>query len=420
MNKRELLSYLQTFFITLLIVTLVIVMTVWVTKNNSEKIPTPSEIKEQKDAQIHILIEQYKYHEKLQNKNYIINIKPGLLYETQGELKQAENEYKKSLNKVPYGIYEPHFMLADLYSKQNKFNNALALIDNIKEYPDASLINSKAMFYSKIANRLYEEKLYNESIRQYLNSLYYQEKTTTKKTDVLNELPKVYLALADKYIAEKKLAKAMLALEEGIRITSSPELMYKLAAIGMNEDPETSLELLEEVARIDPTIIDYNLYKQVLTNLIKKSEKSRDYLLAKSYYQKYKLVSKFAENNIIAPDDFKLEVLNSKYHSYPLKLREYIDFSFVIRNNSPTDATKLYAQIKIFNNNELIQVAEKRIATPYNILRKGRTTPEIKIKTRFIDKDNFIVTPDVKVVIAIKRNERLKRTPLGEFLIPKS
>ncbi len=420
MNKRELLSYLQTFFITLLIVTLVIVMTVWVTKNNSEKIPTPSEIKEQKDAQIHILIEQYKYHEKLQNKNYIINIKLGLLYETQGELKQAENEYKKSLNKVPYGIYEPHFMLADLYSKQNKFNNALALIDNIKEYPDASLINSKAMFYSKIANRLYEEKLYNESIRQYLNSLYYQEKTTTKKTDVLNELPKVYLALADKYIAEKKLAKAMLALEEGIRITSSPELMYKLAAIGMNEDPETSLELLEEVARIDPTIIDYNLYKQVLTNLIKKSEKSRDYLLAKSYYQKYKLVSKFAENNIIAPDDFKLEVLNSKYHSYPLKLREYIDFSFVIRNNSPTDATKLYAQIKIFNNNELIQVAEKRIATPYNILRKGRTTPEIKIKTRFIDKDNFIVTPDVKVVIAIKRNERLKRTPLGEFLIPKS
>ncbi len=405
---------------TLLLITLTVVTIVWITKNSTENIPTKEEIKEFKQSQIELLIDEYKYQEKLNNRNYILNIKLGLIYENLGRLTEAEKEYKKAVDKAPHGVFEPTFLLADLYTKLGRFNEALMLVGKIKEYPDSQLISSKAIFYSKIAEEMYEKKMYTDSIRQFLNSLYYQEKTTYKKTDVIKELPKVYIALADEYIREGKISRAMFVLAEGIRVTSSEELMYKLGVIGLNDDPENSLELFEEVAKKDPTLIDYKLYQQLLVNLIKKSEQNQNPILTKSYAQKLKLISRFADNNIVAPEDFKLEVLNVSYNKDIFRLREYADFSFVIRNNSSADVSKLYVQIKVYNNNKLIQTVEKRIATTYNLLRKGRATQDIRMKVRFSNKDEFIISPEVRVEVSIKRNERLKRIPLGEFSIPKN
>ncbi len=419
MSKRELASYFRTFFMTLLLITLAVAIIAWVTKNNAEKIPTPEKIKEFKESQIEILIEKYKYQEKINTKNYIINVKLGLIFESQGKFKEAEKEYKKAIDKAPYMIFEPTFLLADLYTKERKFNEALYLINNIKEYADPSLITSKAVFYSKIADQLYKNKLYEESIRQYLNSLYYEEKTTYKKTNVINELPKAYSALADEYIKAGKIPKAMFILAEGIRVTDSPDLMYRLGVIGQNADPENSLQLFEEVARIDPTIINYDVYKQVLLKLINKPETVADPTLTKFYTQKLKLITRFAENNIIYPNDFQLEVLSKSCHTDPFKIRSVGDFEFAIRNNSSTDVSKLYVQIKIYNNYKQMQTIERRIATPSSPLRKGRSTEKIRMKVAFFNKDEFITSPDIKVVVSVKRNERLKRTLIGEFLIPK-
>ena len=419
MNKREILAYFRTFFMTLLVITLAVVIIAWVTKNSTEKVPTPQEIKEYKEAQIEILIDQYKYKQKLNPKNYVLNVKLGLIYENLGRLNQAEEQYKKAIENAPYMIFEPTFLLAELYTKERKFNQALFLINKIKEYPDSSLISSKAIFYSRIAEELYKEKLYSESIRQYLNSLYYQEKTTVKSTNAIEELPKVYLALANEYIKKGNNSKGMFVLAEGIRITESPELMYRLAIVGMDTDPESSLELLEEVAKKDPTIIDYDKYRHLLLNLIKKAEANSNTILAKSYAQKYKLVSKFAENNIIAPDDFQLEVFTKECHTDPLKIRTKANFEFAIRNNSSLDASKLYVQVKIFNNYKLIQTTERRIAAPYSLLKRGRSTEKIRMSVAFLNKNEFMTSPDIKIEVAVKKNERIKRTRLGEFYIDK-
>lgn len=420
MSKRELLSYIKTFFLTLAVITVTIVGIVLVTKDNSEKVPSPFELKEYKENQIELLIEKYKYEERLHNKNYAINVQLGLIYESIAKLKEAEAEYKKAIEKAPYGNFEPTFLLADLYTKKRQFNKALDLVDNIKEYPNPSLISSKAIFYSKIAERLYEKHRYAESIRQYLNSYYYQEKNNYYKTNVLKEIPKSYAGLANQYAQNGKLDKASRTLEEGIRLTKSPELMYQLGIININTNPEKSLELFEHVALENPTIINYDTYKHLLMILIRKSENNSDELMLKSYIQKLKIVTWFEENNIIQPDDFELEVVSMKYHKYPLNLEESAEVGFVIRNNTSYDVSKLYAQIKMYNNNKLIKKVEKRVATTAKVIKRGRNSDLVHVKVRFLDGDDFIITKDVKVVISIKRNERLQRTFLGEILIPKT
>lgn len=420
MSKRELLSYIKTFFLTLAIVTITIIAIILVTKDNSEKVPSPYEIKKYKETQMDLLIEKYKYEEKIHNENYGINVQLGLIYESIANLKEAEKEYEKAIQKAPYGNFEPTFLLADLYTKESRFGEALDLIDNIKEYPNPSLISSKAIFYSKIAERLYEKHRYAASIRQYLNSYYYQEKNNYYKTDVLKEIPKPYSALANEYARHGKLDKATRTLEEGIRITNSPELMYQLGVINMNANPEKSLELFEHVALENPTIVNYDTYKHLLMILIRKAESNADEIMLKGYIQKLKIVTRFEENNIIAPDDFQLEVVNAEYHKYPLNIQESAEIDFVIRNNTSCDVSKLYAQIKMYNNNKLIKQVEKRVATTAKVIRRGRNSDLIHVKVRFIEGNDFIISKDVKVVVSIKRNERLKRTFLGEILIPKT
>lgn len=420
MNKKEILSYIRTFFLTLSFIAICTTIVTLVTENNTEKLPSAFEVKQYKKNQIDLLIEKYKYQEKLHPNNYSINLELGLIYENTAKLKEAENEYKKAIQKSPYGNFEAVFLLADLYTQKSQFDKALNLVDSIKEYPNPSLISSKAIFYSKIANKLYVKHMYAASIRQYLNSYYYQEKNSYNKTDVLKEIPKAYSALANEYVIQNKTAKAIRTLDEGIRLTKSPELMYQLGVTTMNINPEKSLDLFETVAQQDPTIIDYDKYNHLIMILVRKAENISDPILLRSYMQKLKLVERFAENNIIKPDDFRLKVIDAKYHEYPLKIRSTVEFDFVIRNNTSYDVSKLYAQIKIYNNDKLIKETEKRVATTANVIRRGRDSSNIHIKTSFFEKDDFIITKDVKVVISIKRNERLERTLLGEFLIPKT
>lgn len=419
MIKKELLSYFKTFFITFFIIFAISILITLVAKDKSEQIPSSLELKEYKENQIDYLIEKYKYQEKQHSKNFMINIQLGLLYENTAKLKEAEQEYKKAIDNSPYGNFEATFLLASLYVEESKFPQALYLVDNIREYPDPYLISSKAIFYSKIAKKLYEKQKYPDSIRQYLNSYYYQEKNDFHKTDVLKDIPKPYSALANQYLKQNQFDKAVRVLEEGIRFTKSPELMYQLGLTVMNVSPEKSLTLFEYVELEDPTIIDYAKYNHLLMLLIRKAEKDSDDVLLQSYIQKLKLITRFDENNIIHLDDFELKLVDKKYHKLPLELLEYVDFDFVIRNNTSYDVSKLYAKIKIYNNHRLIKEVEKRVATTGDVIRRGRNSSIIHVKVYFSEDDDFIITDNVKVVVSIKRNERLKRTFLGEISIPK-
>lgn len=420
MTKRELLSYFKTFFKTFFIVLAISLLITMIAKYKSEQVPSQIEIKEYKANQIDYLIEKYKYQEKTNKKNFMINVQLGLLYENIGKLKEAEQEYKKAIDNAPYGNFEPTFLLASLYVEESKFNQALYLVDNIREYPDPYLISSKAIFYSKIAKKLYEAKRYVESIRQYLNSYYYQEKNDFHKTDVLRDLPKPTSALANQFLKQNQFDKAVRVLDEGIRLTKSPELMYQLGLTLMNVSPERSLKLFEYAEIEDPTIIDYDKYNHLLMILIRKAEQNSDEIHLQSYLQKLKLVRRFDENNIIHPDDFELKLVNSKYKLYPFKIFECVDFDFVIRNNTSYDVSKLYAQIKIYNNNTLVKEVEERVATVSDVIKRGRNSSNIHVKACFSEDSEFISPEDIKVIVSIKRNERLKRTFLDEISIPKT
>lgn len=420
MNKKEILEYIGTLFLTLAIITVVVIVVVFFVHHKAKNPPTQKEIQEFKTNQINMLIDSYKYREKNEKNNYEVNLKLGLIYENTGKFKEAEQEYIKAVKKAPYLSLEPTFELATLYVGQGKLDKAVSLVASIREYPDKSIIKSKAIFYSKVAKAYYEIGNFEMAKVHYLNALYYQNKTKIKSFDVKKELPQVYISIANDLVKQGKKERAIGVLESGIKITNSELLMYKLGKLHIESNPEEALVYFDKVAKIDPYIIDFNVYKSLLNKLVASAKLQNDEILITLYTEKYKRICRYMDNNIVKNNDFEIEVVKSKYEKYPLNLGNSIDVAFKIKNNTSRKVSRLFVQAKIYDNEKLIKTVDKRIATLNNPILPGKTSQQMHVKMNYEDLKTHVLTNDVMVIVSVNKNERIPSTFIAEIVIPKS
>ncbi len=421
MNKEELIEYIQTFFITIFFIILAIAAMVAYSQMQADKPIPEKKAQEYKENQINVLLEEYKYKIKSEPLNYLWYVKLGLIYEQIGDINLAEEQYKNAVEKVPFGNFNPTFLLAQLYVEKGEIEKGLHLVSDIKEYPDQNLIASKAAFYALAGDAYMKKQNYKMAVAEYRNSIYYQDKTKKYKgKKVINDLSQAYVKLSDQYLKEGDLDKATSTLDEGRRIVNTPEVLYHLGLIYSITDKENALPLFQKVEILDPAVIDYNVYSNLLTSLIKDSTENSDTSKAQSYQEKLKLINRFRETSIVRPGDFIIEDVGMKYHPQFFSSKDYVSLDFVIRNNTALDVTKLFLQIKVYNNGQLVNTMENKIATPMTSLKSGRTTKQIHIKLRVHEKHETNVSNDITVVLAVKKNERLKRVQLGKIIIPKN
>lgn len=394
--------------ITLLFVVAVVILLVIISKENIMRYGLKKDFSNYKFEQINLLIDQYRYKELRNPKNYGVNIELGILFESIGKLKEAENEYINAINKAGYNVFEPRFMLADLYIKQSRLNEALLLIDPIKEYPNQNLILSKARFYEKLAKAYYQKNNYATAIELYRKAFYYRSRVKKKLDDITQDVSKTFIARAEELKNDPYRQEEILL--EGIKLVDTPQLLYKLAMFYKNKKPKKTLDILSNIQRIDPTVINYDEYYNLLDSLKSQAQIEDNSLETLVYTEKLKKLQRFLDYNITFPSEFYVEPVIYRFHrsNFKFKFNNYIYVTYNVINKTPREIPRLFAYIEVFNNNKLIYKATKRVVTRGTPLSPGQKVIDLKLKVNFLEEDEFVKTDDISVFIYLTKNKKVK------------
>lgn len=413
MNKES-ISYIKTFFITVLLITIVISAIVVMTKKHAENPPSQFEIESVKTTKIITAIDEYQFKEKFNKNNYRINLRLGLIYESLGKFDEAESEYQKAINKAPSKQLEPTLFLIELYIKENKLDNAQKLIDQIKESPKKSIIKAKSSKYKKLADAYLKNGQYQQAITQYKNSLYYLRKIRASNKSIEENLAKSYIGISNDYLKKSEYQKAVDVLKEGLDDVDSGIIKNHLALLYSETEPQTSLKWFESALYNTPSFINYDEYKNVLNALVKDAENEKNAEKTKAYNDKLSRLNKFIENSIINEGDFDIIDVKASFKKYPIINDCCLNLSFRVKNNSKNTVHVLLSEIKIYNDTRLIKTIKQRIISPSSPIGEGKLTKPVNIKVNYLCSPN---NENLNIKIYIKKIPKIKSTLLAEIIL---
>ena len=155
MNKVEILEYFRTILIALLVALVLASVATGCSKiiaeHHSRMLAKISNTAKDNEL-INYLIERYTEEAKKNPGNYAINVRLGNLYTLIFNYGHAEEEYKKAIEKSPYGVYSSYLGLANLYLKQGKYTQALNIVKQLKNTDHKPLLIAKGDFYMNLGD----------------------------------------------------------------------------------------------------------------------------------------------------------------------------------------------------------------------------------------------------------------------------
>lgn len=354
---KDILSYIKIFIATIIAVYVVVGCVVWhiayieynVVKGNIERVVV--QVDEEK---IKYLLNQ----EKIYPDDFTINLKLAILYEKKEAMNLADLQYKKALMKSPRSEYSL-YRYALFCIKTERYTEAINLIENITDSPSKGVIGKKLAIYEKIAEELLEVGDYVDSSKIYALAYRYAKILSgNKKEEILNKLEKSYLLSADDHISRNNYEQAKLDLEALLKLKDSPLAEYKLALIYKPFDAEKSAEYLMSAFKKDPSIVNLEIYYNILEELIEKSLAEEDEVAAKLYKHKQARLKKFIENNLMYSSD--LLVYNPRIKSEN-KLMGDKWLVFEIVTNSPLKIGSIMVKLVVEHPNKAKEGDEIRV-----------------------------------------------------------
>ncbi len=422
MNKGKIVSYIRTAFITLIIMLISVLGVVIDARNKARIIPVNKTYKEYEKEQIIYLIDKYKYEAKT-NDSYMLCIKLGLLYENIQEYDLAEVQYKKAIARAPYRVFEPIFMLCELYVKRGEPDKAIQLIDNVKDYPDNKLIKEKAILYKKIAEEYLKQKSYEKAIRTYKNSIFYIKKIELANdkpiTQINKGLTQAYIGLSNLYMEQGKYNRALNTAIAGEKLTKSPLLLNHIATIAKDKNPEIAITAFDRLFKLDKNLINYENYASCIEKLMVMAMYSGDFYKEKRYKERLHILENFIDRSIMKKNDVIINFKNSKYKKFPLNMGEEVIVTYSISNNQVTTLNRLYMVIKVYSNGELKKEMSNKIIERTNVLKAGGRSSLHKLYINIPYKEAFVTTDSVKIDIYLTKHEKINPIFVESILIPK-
>lgn len=384
-NLSSFFEYLKTFFITVFfvfiaVIVLLVIIQYQVYENQSTQKPEDEEIDYNL---VDVLIDKNKYLELKYPDQYKINLKLGMLYEIKRDFQDSEKEYKTSISKAPYFEYQPKHKLALLYLKENKLDEAQALMDNIQEQPDVKLIKYKADIYQKLGDKYYNMGDYENAISKYRKSLVYWKILKKEKeiNYINNSLASAYVYIAEVYLDKMRPDDAINSLEIALSIVKSPLIEYKLGLLLKDENPELAYKYFEDVFEKAPEIINYDDYYKLLSNLAENASLQGDEAQAALYNFKIKKIKKYYKTNVLSVTDLKLVDLYGTIKKNWLG-QSNIYLEGRIKNTSKEDFSSLFMEIIFKYDNQIVGDYTQQIVDSKSVLQVGSYTPLISIKIK--------------------------------------
>lgn len=416
MNKlsdKEIQSYINTsaitFFVVAVIVATILFFT-WMLIPNSEKNKI-NKTKEEIDYYlIDFLIEKNQYLLSKYPKNYGYNMRLGTLYIIKKDYANAEKELLTAVEKSPYMAYKARYKLATLYIKINKLAEAQKLMDEITDKPDKKLIKNKGTIYKEIGNKLFDEKYYPQAASKYEKAIFYLKRCDKKEEeDTKIRLANCYESMADVFIEKGNIEEGAYYLEKADLLNNKPEINYKLALLYLENKPNKSFELLEDVRKKAPEMLDYYMYYNLLMEISESAEALGDKAAQDLYAMKAKNYKDFVSSSILYKNDIILTISGIDVNYNPSRKELDVDVKFQLRNNSPFNIKNLTARLTFYENGHKIRTFDKQIFAYENIFPVGEQTSTIRLSTELKQENlnKYIDSLDVELYLYKKENHKL-------------
>lgn len=389
-NQEEIIEYLRTIGITLLVIFLSIIALFFVIKHRIYEKNVQSQIEENIDYElIDVMIEKNKTQEIKDPSNYKINIKLGTLYELKKDYTNAQIEFEKAINKAPRTDFKPKYKLALLYLHENEAEKAEEVINKITDFHDKKLVKYKADIFEKLGDFYYNAGNYEDAIDKYEKSLFYWQIISDMKEIkyVQNSLASSYVYLADTYVSEMEPEYAVESLKTALSMFDVPILKYKLALLLITDNPQEANKYFEEVFKEAPDLINYETYSNFLTAMADEANVNGETALAKLYQFKQKKVKEFFETNILSIDDIVIEEVEGRIKPNNLFRKYNIVLHAKLKNVSKNRIDSLFIQVVFKDKNEVIGDYTKQVVEKKLPLYPRNYSPLISIKV--IEAMNF-------------------------------
>lgn len=359
-KKEQIKNYIKTVVATLFVVTIVVGFTVFdVAKKTRSRLETATGkiATSIVNSNIRELLLKAEEHPD----DYTINLKLATLYEENKNLINAEREYRNALVKAPRSELAL-YRYAILCIGQNRFDDAILLIENIADSADEGIILKKLLAYQTMGDKLLENEDYLNATKMYTLGYKYGKILNDKRTKtIVNKLTNSYMLLADEEISDNNYEQAVLSLETLLKYTNSPEAKYKLALIAKPTNPKKSAKEMGDLLTLKPELVNLELYYSILSDLISAAKKEGHVEEERFYYHKQIMLKKFISKNYVFSDEFTIE--NTEFiGNFGLFNKKY--FTFDIKNNGLNRINKLNLMVVVtFPNKEKL---EKKLLLTFN------------------------------------------------------
>lgn len=416
MNKETILEYLRTVFISLLIALVIAGVATAFSKVIAEHhIKMISRISNtpKDDEIIKALIEKFSDLSQKNPGDYLLNVKLGNLYELMLDEKKAEIQYKIAVNKSPYGVYSSYFALANLYLKQKKYKEALAIVKKLKNTDHKPLLIAKGDFYMNLGDLLWQEKNYDESVRNYKIAYFYYKKVDSEKKDsAVVGILDCYNKIADEDFKNKKINDAIESLETALLYKETPIVYYKLAILYRDVNPIIANSYMEKTYQIDPGLINFDIYEEILIKLMRYYYMNGQDIKTELYHNKLKAIKNFQKRYVISDKDIKINISKLQVKNNLLRSKQTIRVVFNIENTSKSDFNTLFVTANLKYDNNSKQIYSAKLYSKKDPLKTKQTSPEYKFKFTYDDKDEIFSAKDVRLDFYVSKKDNMRKIPV--------
>jgi len=423
-KKQTILSYVRTVFISLLFAIFFTSALAIHSRNEMVKDLAASASKQNllDKATALKIISHTNLLKDLRFKTYSVCMHAGNIYEIAEDYPDAQNAYELAVEKSGSKNYRPYYKLVYVLTAQEKFDKALALLDNLKDISSKDLIKFKTRAYITIGDKYYSIGKFLSAAKNYERANFYYNKFSKKDKvitkSIKNRIINSYIHVADVMVKSGYNSEAIRFLKKAEEYDKDNfEVRYKMAIVLSDSDPEKSVEYFERLLAEVPQDIDFGIYTNALMKAANIADLDNRPTQAKYYRYRIHSIDLYIKRKVVYKNDIEIgvEQFNVKkvLFTYPLSAT----FSFL--NVSNNDIINLTADFVLVHNDKEIETISRPVSNKNRPLLCTNYEPnkvKIKFNKKLFTKREF---ENYTIRIYLYKNEQFK-TLSAEFKLSNS
>ena len=201
-------------------------------------------------------------------------------------------------------------------------------------------------------------------------------------------------------------------METALLYKETPIVQYKLAILYKDIDPIQANTYMEKTYKTDPGIINFDIYEEILFNLINYYYSNGKDVETELYKQKLKIIRNFQKRYVITQNDVKINIISVKYKENFFKTKKNLKVKFTIENTSKYDFNTLYILVKLRDENKSNEVFSQRFYSKKIPLKSRTESQEYKFNYSLSDKDEMYLSDKVWLDFYAGKKDNMRKIPV--------